>query len=96
MFWEQPLTQNLTDRYGFNLDTEWLDGELISDIKFTVPECSGITVSNISYIELPTISAMFTGTNVGFWPVHVRVETPTRQLEFNITLWVRELPTVRC
>lgn len=90
MFWEAPLDPDTADRYGFTMDSEWLDGEAITNVVFTAPVESGINVTNISYAESPTITAMFSGGEVGFWPIHVRVETTTRQRELSMTLWVKD------
>ena len=90
MFWEQPLDPDVSDRYGLVLDDGWLDGETVTSATFTAPIESGITITNISLIESPQISALFSGGVDGFWPINVRIETATRQREFCMTLWVKQ------
>lgn len=90
MFWEQPKDPDVSDRYGFTVDAEWLDGETISTVTFTAPVDSGLTISDVSYTQSPTITALFSGGNEGFWPIQVRIETATRQREECMTLWVKQ------
>lgn len=91
MYWSAPKDPDVADRYGFVLEDGWLGEETLSTPPvFTAPIESGLTISNISTINLPEISALFSGGNEGFWPIHIRLETPTRQRELCMTLWVRQ------
>lgn len=90
MFWEQVKDPDVSDRYGLVLDDGWLDGETVTSATFTAPVESGLTITNISLLQSPKISALFSGGNEGFWPIHVRIETDTRQREECMTLWVKQ------
>ncbi|QCQ61981.1 hypothetical protein Barba19A_gp141 [Rheinheimera phage vB_RspM_Barba19A] len=90
MFWPQVKDPDVVDRYGFDMDTDWLDGETITNVTFTASVDSGLTIDNISYVESPRISAQFSGGNDGFWPIKIRIETATRQYEECTTLWVKQ------
>jgi hypothetical protein len=90
MIWSEPKDVDVADRYGFTMDTEWLDGESITSVVFTPSVESGVVVESVSLLEAPTVSAVFSGGNEGFWPVHVRVSTATRQREYCFTLWVKQ------
>lgn len=90
MVWENPKDADVTDIYGFDMDTDWLNGEVITNVVFTPAVDSGVIVSDVSLSAQPRVSAIFTGGNVGFWTIHIRVETPTRQCEFCNTLWVKQ------
>ncbi|QCQ62398.1 hypothetical protein HOV48_gp138 [Rheinheimera phage Barba21A] len=85
-----PKDPDIADRYGFVLEDGWLDGEAITSTTFTASVESGLTVTSISLIESPQVSALFSGGNEGFWPIKIRVETATRQREFCVTLWVKQ------
>lgn len=90
MFWSEPLDPDVTDKYSVVVDEEWLDGETIISAQFTIAVESGVTISNISVVNSPEVSASFTGGIDGFWPVKVRIETPTRQRETCCVLWVKQ------
>lgn len=90
MFWEQIKDPDVSDRYGFTLDSGWLDGETIQNVVFTAPVESEVVITNISLVESPTISALFSGGVDGFWPIKIRIETATRQREECVTLWVKQ------
>lgn len=90
MFFSQEKDPDVTDRYGFTVDSEWLSGESITAAIFTPPVESGLTITNVSLLDSPTISALFSGGVEGFWPIHIRIETATRQREFTITLWIKD------
>ena len=90
MFWSAAKDPDVTDRYGFTVDSGWLDGETISSATFTAPVDSGLTISDISYAQSPTITALFSGGNEGFWGIEIRIETATRQREECMTLWVKD------
>lgn len=90
MFWEQVKDPDVSDRYGVVVDDEWLDGETIQNATFVAQEGSGLTITNISVLQSPKVSALFSGGNEGFWPIHVRIETATRQREECMTLWVKQ------
>lgn len=90
MFFAEPKDPDVSDRYGVILDDKWLAGETIVSAIFTPPVDSGLIVTGLSLLESPKISALFSGGNVGFWPIHIRIETPTRQREICATLWVKQ------
>lgn len=90
MFWEQIKDPDVSDRYGVVVDTEWLDGDSITNATFTAPIESGLTINNISLNNQPEISAIFSGGNEGFWDILIRIETATRQREECMSLWVKQ------
>ena len=90
MIWESPKDPDVSDRYGIVLEDGWLDGELITNVTFEASVESGLTITNVSIIDQPEVSAMFSGGNEGFWSVKIRINTPTRQREICATLWVRQ------
>lgn len=90
MFFEQSKDPDVSDRYGFTLDSDWLGEETITNVIFTAPVESGLIISDVNILTSPTISALFSDGVEGFWPIHIRIETATRQREICITLWVRQ------
>ena len=90
MFIPAPKDPDVVDRYGFDMDTGWLDGETITQVLVSASIESGLMVSSIDVSEQPKISYLLSGGNEGFWPISVRVETATRQYEFCMTLWVKQ------
>lgn len=90
MFISNPKDPDVTDRYGFDMDTDWLDGEPIVSVDVSVSVESGLLVSDIVTTEQPRISFLLSNGNEGFWPINIRVVTPTRSYEGCLTLWVKQ------
>lgn len=89
-FFQNPKDPDVRDRYGVNLDTGWLDGETIVSASFTPTEAGSGLIINNTNISGNEVSAYFEGGAIGFHPILVRIETPTRQREDTVVLWVKE------
>lgn len=87
MFWSNPKDVDTKDRYGATIDLSWLGTEPIISAVFTPPANSSLTVSETNITD-NIVSAFFLNGVEGFHDVHLRIETPTRSIEREVTLWV--------
>lgn len=87
MFWSNPKDVDTKDRYGATIDPKWLGEENIMSVVFTPPVDSSIVVTETN-VAGNIVSAFFSGGVEGFHDVHLRVDTPTRSIEREITIWV--------
>lgn len=81
--------KDVTDRFGVDFPSEWLDGEPLTSVVITIPEESGVTQSD-PFTVGESHTLLLSGGSVGFYKLIVRGSTPTRQFEQYITLWVRD------
>lgn len=87
MFWSNPKDVDTKDRYGVTIEPEWLGEESVISAAFTPPVGSDLIVTETN-INGNTISAFFSGGVEGFHNIHLRVDTPTRSIEREVTIWV--------
>lgn len=95
MYWANPKDKDVKDAYGCYVPTEFLGEETIVSAVFTAEQDSGLTVQNLPP-EGNLVQAYFSGGNLGFHNIHLRIATATRQQEYKFVLWVidKEAPVI--
>lgn len=81
--------KDVTDRFGVEVPTEFLDGEPLISVVIDTSEDETLVVSDETIVA-NLFTFLLSGGVIGFTKVLVRASTPTRQFEQTVTLWVKD------
>ena len=89
MFLPNPKDPDVEDRYGIDVESDWLQGESILSATITADPTSELILTE-QIIEANKVSVLLSGGVEGFYPIKFRITTATRQREYCVTIWIKQ------